>query len=171
MNYGTYNYFLNQLISLKPEIKQIRAVGTDGELALCNALKDCFPQAIHLRRLKHIKDAIERKLYDLKFEKSAFGVIVADMFGTVGDKVRQLGLADAKDPEDFFSNLMSLEKKWNGLEIQHWHFLSGQNRQPCFYEWFCVTIAPFFLRLLCRALGKVLGLDHIISFTMIAANQ
>ena len=75
MNYGTYSYFLNHILSLKPDIKQVKAVGTDGELALCNALRDNIPQAIHLRCVKHIKDAIERKLQKLKFDKESFHTI------------------------------------------------------------------------------------------------
>ena len=43
MTYGTYSYFLNHLLTLKPDIRQVKAVVTDGELALCNALRDSVP--------------------------------------------------------------------------------------------------------------------------------
>ena len=95
MTYGTYSYFLNHLLALKPDIRHVKAVGTDGELALCNALKDSVPQAIHLRYLKHIKDAIERRLHDLKFDKESVHTIIADIFGVISDGVQELGLFDA----------------------------------------------------------------------------
>ena len=49
MNYATYSYFINHLVSLKPAMKRVQVFGTDGELALCNALHDSLPKAIHLR--------------------------------------------------------------------------------------------------------------------------
>ena len=90
MQHSTYSYFLNHIISLKPEIKNVRAVGTDGELVLCNALKESIPGAINLRCLKHIKDAIERKLNELKFSSQSIIVIIADIFGSVTDGIREL---------------------------------------------------------------------------------
>ena len=33
----TYDGFVNQLLELKPELKSIKAIGTDGEEALFNA--------------------------------------------------------------------------------------------------------------------------------------
>ena len=89
---------------------------------------------------------------------------MADIFGTVGDKVRELWLADAKDPEDFFSKLMSLEKKWNGLEIQHRHFLTGQNRQPCFYEWFCVYYSSIFSESVVQSIRQSAGLGSLYRY-------
>ena len=126
MQHSTYSYFLNHIISLMPEIKNVRAVGTDGELALCNALKESIPGAINLRCLKHIKDAIERKLNKLKFSSQSIRVIIADNFGSVTDGIRELGLSDAINQDDFFAKLMSLESKWNEMEMGQCHFLSDE---------------------------------------------
>lgn len=102
MNYATYSYFLNHLVSLKSDKKKIKVFGTGGEIALCNALRDSLPHAIHLRCIKHIKDSIERKLQDLKFDKQSVKTLLADIFGVVVDGVQELGLADAEDPDHFF---------------------------------------------------------------------
>ena len=126
MHHGVYNYFMTQLVSLKPEVKQIKAVGTDGELALCNAVKDNFPDAVHLRCLKHVKDSIENKLRDLQFNKTRIREIMCDIFGVIGDGVKEIGLADAADTDDFFKKLMPLEKKWKSLESGHRSFLLNQ---------------------------------------------
>lgn len=79
---------MNHLLALKPEIGQVRAVRTDGELALCDAFKENIPQAVHLRCLKHIKNAIKCKLQDLKFGKESIHTILAGIFGVVSDGVQ-----------------------------------------------------------------------------------
>ena len=96
---------------LKPEVKKVKAVGTDGEVGLYNALKHHIPGAIYLCCLKHIKDAIERKLHELKFDSQSIHVIIDDNFGSITDGIHELGLFDATDQDDFFSKLMSLESK------------------------------------------------------------
>ena len=35
MQHSMYNYFLNQITSLKPEVRNVKAVRMDGELTLC----------------------------------------------------------------------------------------------------------------------------------------
>ena len=102
MQHTMYSYFLNQIISLKPGVRNVKAVGTDGEHALCNALKDHIPGAIHHHCLKQIKDAIERKLHELKFDSHSIHVIIADIFGFITDGIHELSLSNATDQEDFF---------------------------------------------------------------------
>lgn len=146
MHHGVYNYFLNQLVSIRPELKQIKVVGKDGEAALCNAVKDNFPNATHLRCLKHIKDSIEQKLRDLKFDKKGIQELLIDIFGRTADGVREVGLADAVDSNDFFEKLMSLKKKWNDLEKYHRSFLLNQDNKCLFYDWFCSHYSNIFAK-------------------------
>ena len=82
-------------------LKQLRQM---VNLPFWNALKDHIPGAIHLRCLKHIKDAIERKLYELKFDSQSIHVIIDDIFGSITDGIHELGLSDATDQEDFFQS-------------------------------------------------------------------
>ena len=104
MQHDTYSYFLNEITLLKPEVRNVKAVRTDGELALCNALKDHLPRAIHLCCLKHIRDAIERKLHELKFDSQSIHVIIDVIFGSITDGIHEVGLSDATDQEDFFQS-------------------------------------------------------------------
>ena len=80
------------------------ALGTDGELALCNALKDHIPGVIHLHCLKHIKDAIECKLHELKFDSQSIHTIIDDFFGSITGGIYELGLSDATNQEDVFKS-------------------------------------------------------------------
>ena len=104
MQHSTYSYFLNQITLLKPEVRNVKALGTDGELALCSALKDHIPGAVYLRCLKHIKDANERKLHKVKFDSHSIHVIIDDIFGSITVGIHELGLFDATDQKDFFQS-------------------------------------------------------------------
>lgn len=44
-----YTAFFQTLLRLRPGISKLKAYGTDGETALCNALQSVFPQATPLR--------------------------------------------------------------------------------------------------------------------------
>ena len=68
-----------------------------------------FPTAVHLRCLKHVKDSIEHKLHELQFDRIGMQEIM-HIFGQRTDQMREIGLADAIDSDDFFAKLMSLEK-------------------------------------------------------------
>ena len=160
MQHSTYSYFLNQIISLKPAVRNVKVIGTDGELALCNALKENFPEAIPLRCLKHIKDSVERKLNDLKFDSQSVRVIAADIFGSVADGIRELGLSDATDQEDFFSKLMSLENKWNKIEKSHRHFLGSEEKNPVFYDWLCLNYSNIFCESVIQCVRVSAGLGE-----------
>ena len=101
--------------------------------------KESIPGAINLRCLKHIKDAIGRKLNELKFSSQSIIVIIADIFGSFTDGILELGLSDAINQDDFFAKLMSLESKWNEMEMGQHHFLSDEKKDPVFYYWFCTN--------------------------------
>ena len=45
--FSSYHYFASQIVALKPELRNIQAIGTDGETALYNALKLVFTMASH----------------------------------------------------------------------------------------------------------------------------
>ena len=158
MQQSTYSYFLNQIISLKPSIRNVKAFGTDGELALSNALKEHIPGAVALRCLKHIRDSIERKLNDLKYNSQGTSMIVSDIFGSIVDGVRELGLSDATNEEDFFAKLMSLENKWNSIEKSHRCFLASEKKHPVFYEWFCSNHSNVFTESVIQCVRERAGL-------------
>ena len=84
-------------------------------------MKETFPHAIRLRCLKHIRDSLERKL-SKQFDKMSTQEILNDIFGTICDGKRELGLSDANDRDYVFVNLMKLEKRWNNLESTHRRF-------------------------------------------------
>ena len=48
-DFSTYHFFASSLIGQRPQLASLKAFGTDGELALENALSAAFPCAQHLR--------------------------------------------------------------------------------------------------------------------------
>ena len=155
---GTYSYFFNEIMSLKPDVRKVQAIGTDGEAALCNAVRDSFPTAVHLRCLKHVKDSIEHKLHELQFDRIGMQEIMHDIFGQRTDKMREIGLADAIDSDDFFAKLMSLEKKWNNLEKLHRRYLGNEKRNCVFYDWFCRNYSAVFVESMISSVRSKAGL-------------
>ncbi|CAB4025989.1 Hypothetical predicted protein [Paramuricea clavata] len=55
----TYEGFVNQLLEIKPELKSIKAIGTDGEEALSNAFVKKIDNIIHLRCFRHERQNID----------------------------------------------------------------------------------------------------------------
>ena len=62
MNHARYSYFGNQLVNLKPELYNVKAVGTDGERTLYIAMSDTFIKAVHLQCFHHSYENILSKL-------------------------------------------------------------------------------------------------------------
>lgn len=116
---------------MEPKLDGVRAVGTDGEKALVNALFAVFPCGlIHLRCFLHMKDNIRRKLTDMAFPESTRERIVKDIFGMRQGTIYVKGLLDADDVHEFDYKLSLLEEKWNDIEQSLY-----PNRDPCFYNW------------------------------------
>lgn len=57
-----YSYLPSAMKKFNPSISQLKAYGTDGELALSNAFKQEFPQADHHLCYLHLRKNMERKL-------------------------------------------------------------------------------------------------------------
>ena len=120
MNYSSYSYFANQLVDLRPSLRGMKAIGTDGEQPLYTAMRDTFRNAVHLRCFRHFKENI-LKLKDLYITEKAQEEILQDIFGTVNDSQRQLGLVDSNSEDEFDANLAKVQSRWDNLEICNRH--------------------------------------------------
>ena len=60
----TYKDFLSKLKSLRPGLQNAVLFGTDGEMALVNALRSCFPKGTEksLRCFRHFRQNVEATL-------------------------------------------------------------------------------------------------------------
>ena len=130
MNHARYSYFGNQLVNLKPELYNVKAVGTDGERALYIAMSDTFLNAVRLRCFHRSYENILSKLRNLHISDNASEEIINDIFGKITSGEHQL---DAEDNDDFDVKLESVKLRWNNLEKLHCRLLSDESFDPCFY--------------------------------------
>ena len=134
--FTAYRYFASQLVGLDSRLKDIRAIGTDGEAALYDALKSVFPSAVHLRCFIHFKRNIEAKLQSLHLPANIVRDILRDIFGLSLDTEQQLGLVDVQNEIKFREKLEIVKPRWNKLECDHKLTEQGKFVEPQFHEWF-----------------------------------
>ena len=58
-HFCSYNYFFSAVIGLKQEIATIKAIGTDGEKNLVDAVLCNFPEAYHVHFFRHLQQNVE----------------------------------------------------------------------------------------------------------------
>ena len=61
--FSAFHYFASQIVALKPELRNIQAIGTDGETALYNALKSVFPHGYSLAMFHTFQKKILKRNY------------------------------------------------------------------------------------------------------------
>ena len=116
MHFSTFNYFTSTLVSFNKALRNVLAVGTDGDKNLTEALGHNFPRAIQLRCFVHFKKNVQEKLRDLGIPCSVAKEFLNDIFGSNVGSCRLEGLVDVSSLEDFEVKLANLEDSWNARE-------------------------------------------------------
>ena len=122
----TYEGFVNQLLALKPELKSIKAIGTDGEEALFNAFSKKIDNIIYLRCFLHKRQNIDRHLKTVGVSEYNRKDVIADLFGRqVGSKFEE-GIVDSETPEEFWLRMAQIKHIWKermgskGEQVHSW---------------------------------------------------
>jgi hypothetical protein len=119
-----YYNFLSTLVAKNNELRKMKAIGTEGEAALSNALLMAFENAVHLRCLNHANKNVKNKLKDIGVSKSDKIRILTDIFGGTGDiSLKMIGFTDCFTHAEFDQKLDHLKLKW-------------KNGVPGFWTWF-----------------------------------
>ena len=103
----TYKDFLNKLKSLKPGLKDVISFGTDGEMALVNALHSCFPKGAQtsLRCFRHFRQNVEAMLHKAGIRGIKANQYIWEVFGKVSsDGSYEAGLLDSESELTFLSS-------------------------------------------------------------------
>ena len=79
--YDTYNYFFGKLGGLNKAMKDILAIGTDGEEALYEGMRNNMSHAIHLRCFGHFRDNCKLKLRQSGVPENIQKEFLSDIFG------------------------------------------------------------------------------------------
>lgn len=76
-----YNYFLGKLAALNNTIRNVLAIGTDGEEALIVGMRNTITYAIHLSCFGHFKDNCKQKLRQSNVPQEMQQECLDDIFG------------------------------------------------------------------------------------------
>ena len=127
-----FHYFASTLIRLNQKLMNLKCFGTDGEPELIKAFNICFPKAVHLRCVNHLRQNIKDKLRSLGITQGDCKEFLSDIFGVQRGDHLEVGLIDAESEAMFSSALKRLKDKWNNLERS----FIAPGSPPQFYDWF-----------------------------------
>ena len=136
-----FHYFASTLIRLNPQLLNLKAYGTDGEIEMIKALAICFPKAIHLRCTNHLRQNIKEKLRSANIPQNVSQEILADIFGKRVGSHFERGLVDAESQSLFTKMLDSVQTRWNNLKKS-----CDASKLPLFHSWFCKYKAEVILK-------------------------
>ena len=126
-----YRWFSTSLLCLNPKLKDLIALGTDGEVALSDAFLQIFPEMIHFRCSRHFEgnviDALKARNVKSRDDQAFFRNKIS---GFESSGIYQMGrLLDCDSQEAFSCMLESLKGIFNEREPD----ITGKN--PTFYTW------------------------------------
>ena len=120
----SYRDFLNKLKSLRPGLQEIASFGTDGEMALVNALQSCFPKGAEkpLRCFRHFRQNAEAMLSKVGIRGATAKQYLWEIFGKVSsDGCCETGILDSESDAEFDALLDSIKPVWsvreNGFKV------------------------------------------------------
>ena len=121
----TYSSFCCALRTLKPELKNLLAYGTDDGEALHSAFAENFDKATHPLCTNHLRKNVETRLVELSIKEKEKEDIIGDTFGLQIGELYQCGLSDANSPKNFHSQMEVVKEKWcsshqNGFQFYEW---------------------------------------------------
>ena len=128
---STFNRFVLEMMAMDLRVSQLKKIGIDMDDAIYNGIKSIIPNVEHLYCVRHLQARDDKKISDLLAKTNATEAtkkqtksrILKDIYGECNGSTLKLGLAEAKDRDEFSTVLQSLEEKWNSL-------------CPGFFEWF-----------------------------------
>ncbi len=137
LNMEAYRYFAHHIQILLPSLRSIKALGTDGELALTGTL-DTPSQILFTCAASSTFKTTDSKLRALNLDDVAREEILADIVGVEGLEQRQVkvSLVDAVNSSNFDTKLARLEERWNKMEKEGRRVVPGEHVKPEFYSWF-----------------------------------
>ena len=97
------------------ELKDIQAIGTDGDEALMNAVTICFQDAQKLLCADHKKSNIERKLKELRATACTTKHILSDIFDKKVGSLNERGIVDSETSMEFDRRVRDFKPTWDCL--------------------------------------------------------
>ena len=129
----TFSRFISEMCTYNPGIKELKVIGTDLEKAIFNGFASQIAGVKVLLCVLHLQKNDKAKLSELSPKGSTPSInrILADIYGRRYGTIKELGLADSKDPMELSERLEKLKESWEKL-------------CPGFYGWFVRNQKPLF---------------------------
>ena len=107
--YDSYFTLPSNMIRFNPSLSNLLAFGTDSEVNVSKALRDCFRSAEHLRCSIHIVDNIKMKCEELGITSE---YCIDEIMGVKSGEIKVKGLIDCTSKEEFDKKYDALKKVW-----------------------------------------------------------
>lgn len=152
-----YQNYLSTLCAINCKIAAVKAVGTDGEKNLVDAVLDTFHQAAHIQCFNHLQQNVEMHLREEQFPNSTIKEYIHNIFGwSETSGTYHEGLVDCCDSIVFDASLTSLKERWDEIEIEA--FSDRKSHKPQFHQWFAKWKSEDFRNCTLRNLREDIGL-------------
>ena len=113
-----YHFLAASLVGLNVKLKEIKAIGTDGEVAISTGVQVQFTESKHVLCFLHVKNNLKRKLQEIGVKSDAIKEFLDDIFGhQEGTSCKIAGLVDSDSPAEFDDVLSNLKHIWNEREV------------------------------------------------------
>ena len=118
-----------EILSAKPNLKNISFIGVGLESAIFPGLKTMIPSLRRLIYVRHLMKRDESKLdllpktsRNIADRKLSLLEIIKDIYGSKVANFYEYGIVESIDPDDFNTKLDSLEDRWESLcaEFHQW---------------------------------------------------
>ena len=128
-----FNRFISEMCSYQQKIKDLKTIGTDLEKAIFNGFKTQLKDLNLLLCVYHLEKNDRKKLLTLSKEGKSTNKILKDIYGVQYGGIKELGLADSRDVQDFRQKLNDLKPVWENL-CPGFHGWFSQKRGRLFEE-------------------------------------
>lgn len=154
-NFSAYVFLASSLIGLNKNLAGIQAFGTDGEIALSNALAHEFKGATQLLCFNHVRCNLKEELRSLMIPDDVQTEILTDIFGKRVDTMLLTGLVDSESADSFDRSLDHLVQKWKLHDLDE---TSGPVTEFC--DWFYTHKEEMFKQKMIRPVREKAGLGN-----------
>lgn len=130
----SFTRFLMEMMTIKPEIRNLKVLGTDLEKSIYNGFLSLAPDLRLLLCVLHLYKNDKKKLSESSPKGGIVSInqILSDIYGRRLGSIREIGLVDATDAKDLSERLEQMKESWMKL-------------CPGFYEWFVKKRKPVFV--------------------------
>ena len=100
-----------------PDLNDLQAMGTDGEVALINGWKAVFKNALHLQCDLHMRENIDAQLKEYGVDNFLAMKVLFNIFGRQIGHSKLKGLVDCTSEHDFDTFLEKCLKEWKQFGV------------------------------------------------------